>query len=214
MQFRMTFGNQIILAILATIGISVATYKSDVFLSSPEAHVIEKFPLIKQPDQITCGPTSALMLLKYYDNDVTLDLVKSKSKTHWFDYGSEPIGMTAPDVLVGALNVLGLPSTMMEGDIPSLKKFISNDRPPIVLIRSGEYTWHYVVVIGYDKDNVIVADPSWGMRRTLKNKDFHGTWSFATDMSGEDSTDKLVAGLLSNLAEVHPFTMIVPNDPK
>jgi ABC-type bacteriocin/lantibiotic exporter with double-glycine peptidase domain len=206
----MTFGNQIILAILAVIGISVVTYKSDIFSDGPKKHLVEKFPLIEQPDQITCGPTSALMLLKYYGNDkVTLDQVKSHSKTHWFDYGGDPIGMTAPDVLASALNKLGLPCKMMEGDIPLLKKFISEDRPPIVLVRSGEYTWHYVVAIGYDEEGITVADPGWGMRRTLKNEHFHGTWSFATDMSGEEATDKIVAGLLS-LAEVHPFTMIVP----
>jgi predicted double-glycine peptidase len=88
---------------------------------------------------------------------------------------------------------------------------ISENRPSIVLVRSGEYTWHYVVAIGYDEEGITVADPGWGMRRTLKNEHFHGTWSFATDMSGEESKDKIVAGLLS-LAEVHPFTMIVPNE--
>lgn len=214
MQFRMTFGNQVILAILAIVGISVVTYNSDVFLNGSEKHIIKKFPLVEQPDQITCGPTSALMLLKYYGNKtLTLDQVKAKSKTHWFNYGDEPIGMTAPDVLASALDKLGLPSTMMKGDVSQLKKFISQDRPPIVLVRSGEYTWHYVVAIGYDKDNIIVADPGWGMRRTLKNEHFHGTWSFATDMTGEVVTDKIVASLLS-LAEVHPFTMIVPDKSK
>lgn len=212
MQFRMTFGNQIILAILAVIGISVATYKSDVFLNGPKTHTVENFPLVEQPDQITCGPTSALMLLKHYGNDtVTLDQVKSHSKTHWFDYGGDPIGMTAPDVLASALNKLGLPCEMMKGSVVHLKEMISKNRPPIVLVRSGEYTWHYVVAMGYNEESIIVADPGWGMRRTLKNEHFYGTWSFTTDMSGEEATDKMVAGLLS-LAEVHPFIMIVPNE--
>jgi hypothetical protein len=49
------------------------------------------------------------------------------------------------------------------------------------------------------------------MKRTLQNEHFHGTWSFATDMTGVEAKDKLVAGLLS-LAEVHPFTMIIPDE--
>ena len=215
MRFRMTFGNQIILAILVVIGVSVATYSISTYkvakFSSPKNHNIKDFPLVEQPDQITCGPTSALMLLRYYGNDaVTLDQVKVHSKTHWFDYNEEPMGMTAPDVLTSALNKLDLPSKMMKGTIPQLKKLISENRPSIVLVRSGEYTWHYVVVTGYDEDSITFADPSWGINRTLKNEDFYGTWSFATDMSGEESKDVIISGLLS-LAEVHPFTMIVPS---
>jgi ABC-type bacteriocin/lantibiotic exporter with double-glycine peptidase domain len=214
MQFRMTFGNQIILAILAVIGITAVTYRADIFgfSNGPKKHYVENFPLVEQPDQITCGPTSALMLLKFYGNDkVTLDQVKSQSKTHWFNYDNTPIGMTAPDVLSNALTKLGLPCKMVKGEISQLKKMISEDRPPIVLVRSGEYTWHYVVAVGYDEKTIVVADPGWGMKRTLQNEHFHGTWSFATDMTGVEAKDKLVAGLLS-LAEVHPFTMIIPDE--
>tara|TARA_Y100000034_G_scaffold43496_3_gene53075 strand:- start:8202 stop:8834 length:633 start_codon:yes stop_codon:yes gene_type:complete len=210
----MTFGNQIILAILAVIAVSVVTYNSPIFSGNPEKHSIEDFPLVEQPDQITCGPTSALMLLKYYGNDtITLEEVKAKSKTHWFDYGGSPIGMTAPDVLAGALAQLGLPCEMMKGSFSNLHYFISKNRPCIVLVRSGEYTWHYVVAIGYDKKCVTVADPGWGKKRFLDRDDFGGAWEFSTDMNGTVSKDKMVAGILS-LAEVHPHTLIVPNEAK
>ena len=67
------------------------------------------------------------------------------------------------------------------------------------------------MAVGYDEKTIVVADPGWGMKRTLQNEHFHGTWSFATDMTGVEAKDKLVAGLLS-LAEVHPFTMIIPDE--
>lgn len=214
MRFRMNFGNQIILAILVTIAISVVTYKSAIFPDNPDKYLTVNFPLVEQPDQITCGPTSALMLLKYYGDDkVTLDEVKSHSKTHWFDYGEQPIGMTAPDVLANALKKLGLPCKMMEGDENKLRHFVSEGRPTIVLVRSGEYTWHYVVVIGYDENGFTVADPGWGQAYYMKMDAFHGSWSFKTDMAGKIATDKIVVGVLS-LAEVNPFTMIVPNNSK
>jgi len=215
MRFRMTFGNQIILAVISILVVSAATYKTVVdSFNGPKNWEILNFPLVEQPDQITCGPTSALMLLKYYGNDtVTLDEVKLQSGTHWFDYDGEPIGMTAPDVLATALSELGLPSKIMEGTMSSLKRFIHEGRPPIVLVRTGDYSWHYVVAIGYDKDNIILADPGWGTREVLTNECFHGSWSFTTDMDGEEIDESIVAGLLS-LAEVSPFTLVVPDRKK
>lgn len=209
-RLKMNFGNQIILAILAVIGISIATYHSPVFNEFPKNYTTTNFPLIKQPDQITCGPTSALMLLKYYGQDnYQLNDVKIQSKTHWFNYNGNPIGMTAPDVLTSALNRLGLSCKMIQGNMSKLKYFVSQNRLPIVLLRSGEYTWHYVVVIGYNQEIISIADPGWGKISKLKEDYFEKSWEFTSHMDGKEATDKIVSGVL-RLAEVHPFTMIVP----
>jgi hypothetical protein len=206
----------------------------------PDSFEIEWFEFIEQPDGITCGPTSALMLLKKYGKDVTLDDVKSQTKTEWIQYGDEPIGMTSPEYIPVALGHFGLSSKNLRGDLNRLKYFVSKKRPVIVLLRSGKQTWHYVVVIGYTEDTIITADPGPGKRKEIKNEYFLGAWSFTHDMYGRNTQDdcsicggtgrwlsnfgpfdhcEICSGTgksvdylveLLRLAEVYPRTMIVP----
>lgn len=152
--------------------------------SHPESHEVTDFPLIEQPDQITCGPTSATMLLRKYGKNVTVEEVKDQTKTQWFTHNDEPIGMTSPEYIAVAMNHFGVKSQMMRGDINQLKHYVSQNRPTIVLLRSGKQYWHYVVVVGFDKENIIIADPGWGKRRVLPLEYFLGAWNFTTDMEG------------------------------
>ena len=207
-QFKKSFGNQIALFILAVVGISVASY-SPIF-SSTDHHLISGFVSIDQPDRITCGPTCALMLLRYYGNDeVDVDELTISSKTHWFDYNKLPIGMTSPYDLLTALNTSGLPCEMSYGSMSTLREHIGEDRPVIVLLRSDEYLWHYVVATGYNKDHIIVATD--GYYKHMKNEHFRGSWEFSADMDGNRCSDKIFPGLLG-LADVYPFMMIVPKE--
>jgi predicted double-glycine peptidase len=156
----------------------------------PDSYEVKDFKYLEQPDQITCGPTSATMLLKTYGKDVTLKDVKGKTKTQWFKWKGEPVGMTSPDMIASALTKLGVKSRMKRGNLNQIKYYVSQNRPPIVLLRSGNVYWHYVVVIGYDKNNIIVADPGSGKREVMKVEHFVGAWTFRTDMDGKDMTVK------------------------
>ena len=153
----------------------------------PESHEVADFPLIEQPDQITCGPTSAAMLLQKYGKTVTIDEVKAQTKTQWFTHTDKPVGMTSPEYIALAMNHFGVPSQMMQGDINRLKHYVSQNKPSVVLLRSGKLYWHYVVVVGYDENNIIIADPGWGKRRVLPLADFLGAWNFVTDMNGNST---------------------------
>lgn len=143
------------------------------------------FVFIKQPDQITCGPTSATMLLKSYGIDASLEDVKNKTKTEWFKYDGNSIGMTSPEYIPIALKSYGLSARKTRGSIRKVKNLVSQGRPPIVLVRSGAKTWHYVVVIGYTEESVIVADPGHGQRREMTTDAFVGSWDFSTNMKGK-----------------------------
>jgi hypothetical protein len=150
----------------------------------PPQYEIEGFRFVEQPDHITCGPTSALMLLRRYGKEVELAEVQSQTKTKWLTYKGEPIGLTSPDYISRAVSYFGVSAHLRHGDLSQLKYLVSQRKPVIVLLRSGKLTWHYVVVIGYTHETIITADPSGGYRDELPVKHFLGAWTFLTDMEG------------------------------
>lgn len=153
--------------------------------SYPVRASAEPFPYYRQPDHISCGPTSARMLLEHYGLYASVDRIKACAKTEWFDLRGYPVGMTSPDYLALALKHLGLPVRLRHADLPSLKAWVSEGRPCVVLLRSGRTTWHYAVVVGYAEAEVVVADPGWGCAVTLPTEHFLGAWDFRTGMGGE-----------------------------
>lgn len=208
--------------------------------SHPLFHQIQSFPLIKQPDPITCGPVSALMILKRYGINVNLDEVQDNTKTEWFVYNEQPIGMTSPDYISRTLSQYGVSSKMRTGSLNLLKHHVSKNKPVIVLLRNGEKNWHYVVVIGFNELKVTIADPIGGRKRDMITEDFVGAWEFKTDMYGDSVALKCpickgsgrwiekfgplgiceicsgsgrqpdYVGVLLRAADIYPFTMIVP----
>ena len=128
----------------------------------PSFYQIEDFNYLLQPDGITCGPTSAAMVLNRYGKDVSIDEVKAETKTQWFKRQDEAIGMTSPEYIPIAMKHFGLPASLKRGYINRLKCYVSQGKPCVVLLRSGEILWHYVVVVGYDENSVFVADPGSG----------------------------------------------------
>ncbi len=150
----------------------------------PESHGLEFRNFLEQPDDITCGPTSAAMLLSYYGKSATPREVAVRTRTKWFRWDGEDVGMTAPMYVAVALGHFGVPSTVRRGGVENLKHFISTGRPPVVLVRSGNTTWHYVVAFAYTADQFVVADPGGGARREMSAGDFLGAWRFTHDMGG------------------------------
>lgn len=204
----------------------------------PPEYKIEGFEthIIEQPDGITCGPTSATMILHYYSKDVTLDEVKKEAMTEWFRFNDGTnFGMTAPDALRVALHKFGIKSRVRRGNIGELKRYISQDIPVIVLVRSSNTTWHYCVAYGYNEEEITLGDPGYGHTRVIPTERFANCWRFSHDMngkkckfecpacngegkyvgviqcdicSGKGSLDPLVLALRA--ADIHSFTMIVP----
>jgi len=209
-------------------------------LEFPDHYLIDDFPLVEQPNQITCGPTSVYMTLLYYRKDVTLNEVITNTKTQWFSYKKNPIGMTEPFGIIQSLRNYGLNPAIQSGDIAWIKYYIGKNKPVIVLVRSGKKVWHYMVAIGYTENEIIFANPATGKEKTLTLDHFLGSWSFRTDLSGKFLGHQcffckgrgifFIAGkplmlcdvcggkgevdhLVSFMktCEVYPYTMIVPN---
>lgn len=176
----------------------------------PDEHAIEFHSILEQPDNITCGPTSATMILCHYGKQITPNEVKSHSKTVWYTYNGQDIGMTGPDYLAIAMNNFGIPSSVRFGDIDVLKHYISQDRPCIVLIRSSEHLWHYIVVYGFTKDEFMIANPSGGRSYLMNQETFQGCWSWNSDSDGNPCQNGYLCTLLQ-MMEVYPNTFICPD---
>jgi hypothetical protein len=175
-----------------------------------EYHIPFNTPLA-QPDDITCGPASAAMLLHHYGNKVTVREVEKYTKTKWLTYQGKDIGTTAPDALPVALNHFGLPAQLKFGSPDTLKHYLAQNKPCIVLVRSGEAFWHYVLVVGFTPASFSLADPAEGRVYEMPSDVFVGCWSWAKDMDGTPRSS-----LLSNLlqaADIYPYTLIVPDRP-
>lgn len=146
------------------------------------------FPLYKQPDEISCGPTSCAMVLKYYGKSAGIGPLKTKAGTRFYEAGTRRFGMTMPGGIVNALNAYGLSASIAKGSVDEIARLVDQDRPPILLVRSGEDTWHYVVAVGYDArppTQIKLADPG-GSAYFIDAAALNGAWQFSSDLNGKE----------------------------
>lgn len=159
-----------------------------------DANQIEEWPLHAQPDNIACGPTCVKMVLEKYGIIVPLEKLKVQSFNTWYkkklDTEVIEVGGTVPDALVKTLKKNGLKSRYKKASLDELKFCVDNKRPPIVLVRSGKRMWHFVVFIGYDKNRVLIANPSGGEKEWLDNETFLGVWNFKTSLRDKEITQE------------------------
>jgi hypothetical protein len=212
--------------------------------SCPAKYEIENFPLFAQPDGVSCGPTSLKMLLKYYGQDHPLEEIRKHTKTDWYMEGDVEIGGTTPEYMEIALEHYGVEATMLTSDMDKLKWYVSQKRPPVAMVRSGDKTWHWVVVTGYTEDTIITSDPGGGEREILGATQFEKAWNFTSDLYGRDVTKSCPAcggdgqivdwagpfgicdvcggngklpdwhSILIELGEAKGYILIVPDNPK
>lgn len=175
--------------------------------SHPEAYEI-KVQCVQQPDEITCGPTSALMALLRYGKQVDLRAVQARTRTEWFVYNGRHVGMTSPEFIASAMTDLGVPAVLRQGRLESLKHFVSQNKPVVCLLRSGTVYWHYVLVIGYDENKMVIANPSMGERQEMSVQNFLSSWSFATDMEGMEVARRcFLCGGTGNIGRFGPLSI-------
>ncbi len=137
-----------------------------------------RFVLLKQFSS-TCGTTSAEMVLRYYGQDVGQEEIWDTGGIHIIATGA------FPTELEQALDRLGVQARWYPGvrasgfknpTLADLKSWVRQNRPPIVLLRFGDYL-HYLVVVGYDNQgDFLLADPN-GYFRWMTSGDLRVGWS-------------------------------------
>ena len=149
------------------------------------------FILMRQYDN-TCGTTSAEMLLHYYGKDVTQADIWEAGDIDTVDAGAWP------GELRSALNGLGVTAKWYHKlTLAWLKYYVRQNRPPIILLRFGDFL-HYVVVVGYNSNgDFLIADPN-NLFRWLTGAEMLTGWSL--DPPGLPNTRYRVEGRFQKFA--------------
>jgi hypothetical protein len=153
------------------------------------------FPLITQPDGISCGPTCCAMVLKYYGKSAGIGPLKTAAGTRFYEGPNLTgqkirVGMTHPSGIQKALADYGLLATVQRGTIDDIVDLVNRNRPPILLVRSGTDTWHYVVAIGHRYNvparrmEIRLADPS-GSKNWMPASTLEAAWQYSHDLTGQ-----------------------------
>lgn len=147
---------------------------------------LANFGLLQQPDSNSCGPTSAAMVLRWYGINAGIERCKTKAGTRWLEFNNFKVGMTLPSGMVNCFDAFGLPVTTYKGNVDSVVRFIDQNRPPILLVRSGVKLWHWMVAIGYENggSHIIFADPGDQSHRRISRGKLEAAWKFSADLDG------------------------------
>jgi hypothetical protein len=160
--------------------------------SQADDFVLPQFEVFSQPDGISCGPTAGVMVLRYYDIIAGIGPMKTKAKTRMYEDGRISVGLTHPANLRDAIESYGLNAHWYKGvSTNDLVTYINQGRPPIVLLRSGKKTWHYVALVGYrDNGNAFyVADPGGATLWWMSAAHLQQAWQYSGDLSGNYIAD-------------------------
>ena len=142
---------------------------------------ILKLPMKGQWYDFDCGVAVAWSILKYLKIKVTYESVLKASKVC-------PVDGLKPVKLISLLEKFGVSAVCEQNkNIRFLKSQINADKPVIIPIqakkeyrKSWSNSWvngHYVVVVGFDVNQVFIYDPSvGGSIKSLTHKQFYARW--------------------------------------
>ena len=170
------------------------------------------FIIMKQFDK-NCGPNSTQMVLYYYRNHKRLKHIWALGDIHTLELG------TWPHELRQVLNEAGIPAHWYsEEALDDVRYYIRNNRPPILLLRLSNTTYHWVVAVGYDTryNEILIADPN-GRFKWWRAEDLLDSWSLEwqaeyAKKNREWYEFEFDVGLFDDF-HLAPYTVIVPLDP-
>ena len=182
------------------------------------------FKISAQGNTNGCGPHSALMVLYYYGVDVSVGVFEDVADIH-----TTVIGVTPAEMKQGLGN-LGVPVYKYSGTSDgysrhqSLRDKISQNRPPIIIIRVTYKGYHHRVIVGYDtkSNKFLIADPgnfrddltgelNQGMFQWIDWRSLNSLWSLNSYSSWfNDNVFDLNTAL--SWFGANPYTMFVPKE--
>lgn len=180
------FFHGITVSVAVSLILSVGQTATGQFTMIGEEVRLPRFPLYQQPDDISCGPTAAAMVLSYYGKESGIGPLKTDAGTRWIEAGNRRVGMTHPTGLCNAMTKRGVPAELRRGSTSDLWSYVNDERPVILLVRSGRDSWHYVVVTGYiDRGREYwIHDPGAHAPYTRSAKVVQQAWQFSHDLNG------------------------------
>jgi predicted double-glycine peptidase len=127
-------------------------------------------PAVKQREDFSCGNAAALTILRFWRWD---EFAVVGEEALYAPFETTEHGGTEPEPMAAFLRARGLDSVYRTGDVTlaELERAVDAREPPIVDLQAWRdderkpwrETWdagHYVVMVGYDAENLFFADPS------------------------------------------------------
>ena len=169
------------------------------------------FIMMEQFDK-NCGPNSVQMLLYYHRKHRRLKDIWKAGGIHTVSFGA------SPSELRQALNELDVPAHWyVNRTLDDVRRYIKNNRPPIMLLRLSNTGYHWVVAVGYDTrwDEYLIADPNghfkWWTAEQL-NANWTLEWLPEFETASEEWYEfQLDAGLFNQL-HLNPNMVVVPSE--
>lgn len=119
----------------------------------------KKYPVIKQYDQVDCGPAALLSILQYYGGSTSL--VHLRELTNTGVNGSTMLDLvnTAKEIGFDAFGASGEYEDLMKEQMPCIAHVIIDNR-----------LQHFVVVYKINSKEVVIGDPGKGLYKLSKEK--------------------------------------------
>ena len=136
-----------------------------------EAHIIKNIPFYPQ-ETYQCGPSALAMVLNYWGMNITPDNIAKEI------FSKSAKGTLTIDMLF-YVQGKGLDADVYKGNMEDVRKKIDHDYPVIVLVDYGFSVYqsnHFMVVIGYTEDGVIVNSGK-NQNKFIPEKDFLKIWN-------------------------------------
>lgn len=125
-------------------------------------------PFVAQRDE-TCGPASLAMVLGYWGDTATHDELATVLVV--------PGGGGVQGSRLAALaEARGFRAVAFEGDLALVEDYMARAWPLVVALDAGKGRFHDVVVVGVEKDAVVVHDPALGPLRRIRLAEFTKKW--------------------------------------
>ena len=136
--------------------------------SAAPLHVLD-VPFLAQTEAL-CGGAAAAMVMRYWGAATTrpeafADLVDSSR------------GGITTGALVGRLRTLGFQALPFRGEATLVQDHLERGRPVIALIEASPARFHYVVVVAWRGDRVLLHDPALGPFRAEDAATLRRQWS-------------------------------------
>ena len=126
-------------------------------------------PYLPQSEAL-CGGAAIAMVMRYWGATG----IYAETFAELVD--AEAAGIRGRD-LIAALEKRGFETVSFEGDAARIRSALDARRPPIALIEDRPGRFHYVVIVGWRDDRVIVHDPARAPFRVIAPDAFTRAWS-------------------------------------
>lgn len=131
-------------------------------------------PPVTQSTPSNCGAACVTSVLRYYgENAFEQDIAK--------ELGTKEEGTTPASIVRVVRDHKLRCDARSNRSMRSLRRHIANGSPVIVLVRSQGGISHYVVVVGFDDDDVTFFDPWTGRNTRRGREDFKERWTHSGD---------------------------------